>query len=359
MLLSKLHRDTRVRFAGVSRRVSLPPIHKGGAGGTGFITFGGKSSWAWALPRYGGTVSASTRRLVTGGGLGGCGKRNLRPLFELAPLEQRVLLAADLSVSRVRYAAEAEPAAVAVLAHVRNAPAGAGYAATIDWGDGSAATPAAVADLGVAATVFGRHAYPAAGQYTGTLTVAGPAGGPLRRRFRVTAVAARPAAAEPPVAADVAGDVNAGDAGSVARSLDVTPPSVTGVYVDGSAWTGGFRSHLAGQGLGSASLGYLVPAGSAQLLSLPWVNANTVRIQFSEDVAVTQDNLAVRGVNNAAYSFGGFSYDAAAHVGTWTLSAALPADRLVLDLAAAGPAGVTDLAGFPAQWDPKLGIHVT
>src|SRR5262249_49155499 len=115
--------------------------------------------------------------------------------------------------------------------------------------------------------------------------------------------------------------------------LVAPPPTVIAVLVGGSTWT---------------IPAYRIPVGSgAQLLPLPFVNLDQVSVCFSEDVVVTADSLRRGGVNVAAYAPAGFHYDPVSHLATWTLSAPLGTDKLLLDLAAGGPGAVHDRAGAP------------
>jgi hypothetical protein len=124
---------------------------------------------------------------------------------------------------------------------------------------------------------------------------------------------------------------------------DVTPPAVTAVFVDSTAWTVAFRTHLQNTGLGSSSLGLLVPGGAAQLLSLPFNNVNRLYVRFNRNVLIQQADLAVRGVTQATYATTDFSYDGATFTATWTLASNVGRERLTLDLDGdAGTGGVTD-----------------
>ena len=96
-------------------------------------------------------------------------------------------------------------------------------------------------------------------------------------------------------------------------------PAVTAVNVAGSNATS-FVSYLQSSGLGVG--GYAIPVGStAQLKTLPWANIDQIRITFSENVAVREEDLSVSGVNTTAYAFSGFSYDPASYTATWTMAA--------------------------------------
>jgi hypothetical protein len=129
--------------------------------------------------------------------------------------------------------------------------------------------------------------------------------------------------------------------------FDAAAPAVTAVYVDSTAWTPAFRSHLDNSGLGSGALGLRVPARAEQLLSLPYNNINRIRVQFSTAVSVQQADLSVRGVSVANYGFaaGGFTYDPTTFTATWTLNTNLGRDKLLLDLDGDAPAGVAATAG--------------
>jgi uncharacterized repeat protein (TIGR03803 family) len=119
----------------------------------------------------------------------------------------------------------------------------------------------------------------------------------------------------------------------VSNSFTVTAaPQVTNVTVDGSAWSSTFLSYLSS--LSSANVnGYSIPVGSsAQLNTLPWDNLNQINITFSENVTVAEGSLQLFGVNVPTYSFSGFSYSSSTDTATWTLSSAITADKLAIDL---------------------------
>src|SRR5262249_25239237 len=73
---------------------------------------------------------------------------------------------------------------------------------------------------------------------------------------------------------------------------------------------------------------------------LPFSAITAIDVLFSDDVAVSQSNLALTGVNVTSYSFGNFHYNPATHDATWTLPTALGVDLLMLALDGTGPAGV-------------------
>ena len=120
-------------------------------------------------------------------------------------------------------------------------------------------------------------------------------------------------------------------------------PAVAAVNVAGSNWSSSYVSFLESSSLGTG--GYAIPVGSsAQLQTLPWTNIDEIRITFTEDVTITAADLSVSGVNQTAYAFSGFSYDSNTHTATWTLSAPIAKDKLMLDLDADGLAPVRNAA---------------
>jgi extracellular elastinolytic metalloproteinase len=138
------------------------------------------------------------------------------------------------------------------------------------------------------------------------------------------------------------------DASAIRISTDWTPPRVTNVWLDGTAWAAGVRSRLATDGAGSATLGYRLPAGaSTQLRPLPWNNVNRFSVQFSEAVSATVTDAVAAGINNAGYPVSGVSYDAANNIATFTLSSAAPADKLTLTVKET----IRDVAGLPLDGD--------
>ena len=112
-------------------------------------------------------------------------------------------------------------------------------------------------------------------------------------------------------------------------------PTVTAVNVASTDWASGFVSYLESSGLGAG--GYAIPVGSStQLRTLSWTNINQIRITFSEDVVVDAADLSISGVNTTARAFSGFSYNSTTHTATWTLSASIAKDKILIDLDADG-----------------------
>jgi hypothetical protein len=124
---------------------------------------------------------------------------------------------------------------------------------------------------------------------------------------------------------------------------DPAPPKVAQAYVGSSSWAPAFRQQLESSGAGSARFGFAVPAGPAQLQTLPWASLDEISVAFDSDVRVEPDDLSVAGVNLASYplDLSSFRYDVPTKTATWRLAGGrkLSADRLRLTLGA-GPAGV-------------------
>ena len=124
-------------------------------------------------------------------------------------------------------------------------------------------------------------------------------------------------------------------------------PKVTNVVVGSDAWSSSFLSYLAAQNPNNVG-GYSIPVGSgAQLLPLPWTNLDEIKVTFNENVTVAQADMMLVGVNTPSYNVAGgtFSYNAATFTATWTLPAAIPDDKLLLELNAGGSDPIEDASG--------------
>lgn len=93
---------------------------------------------------------------------------------------------------------------------------------------------------------------------------------------------------------------------------------------------------------------------------LPFANIQAIDVLFSDNVSVDQSALSLVGLNIPRYQFGRWSYNPSTHDATWTLSAPLAADRLLLSLAGATYAGdatiavnslTTTLAALPGDFN--------
>jgi hypothetical protein len=102
--------------------------------------------------------------------------------------------------------------------------------------------------------------------------------------------------------------------------------AVSEVLARSSTWSAAFLNRLATEGLGSG--GYRLANGSPTLL--PFTTIDQVRVRFSEAVNVTAGDLVLHGVNVPNYSITGVSYDAATFTATWSLSAPINADKLLV-----------------------------
>ena len=126
-------------------------------------------------------------------------------------------------------------------------------------------------------------------------------------------------------------------------------PTVSAVYLSGTAWARVFMTYLQTIGAGNSTYGFAVPGAAAQLDEMPWVNVNQVSITFSEDVVVDAGDLAIRGLNVVNYSLdpAGFSYNNATRTATWRLAggATFRNDKVLLDLDADAADGVRTAAG--------------
>jgi len=106
--------------------------------------------------------------------------------------------------------------------------------------------------------------------------------------------------------------------------MDLTGPTVTGVRIGSTKWTASTFPYKDGYG---------IPVGSSQQIDpLPWSSPDKLSMTFSEDVTIAQNDLALRGVNTANYSFSAFNYDASTRTATWTLSSSTMNDKLRIDL---------------------------
>jgi hypothetical protein len=133
------------------------------------------------------------------------------------------------------------------------------------------------------------------------------------------------------------------------------PPAVTGVFLKSSEWSPAFRSFLHARGLGESAFGFSIPAGS-QLGIIPWVGINQVSIRFSEDVAVAQDDLSVRGVSNADYAVTAFAYDASTRTATWMLARTLRNDKVLIRLESDAGGVSGGVAPLDGEWTGNAGI---
>ena len=212
----------------------------------------------------------------------------------------------------------------------------------MQWGDGDS-SPTAIDTFQGLSILTARHTYPAAGNYSATLTLIS------RATAEQTSQSLNLTVTDPPLEIPSVLGPSLWAATSEPSSPETLtpdpagPPAVMAVYVDSAAWTSALRTYMR---LGPE--GYAIPAGTDQLKALPWTNVDTIRIAFSEDVSVQQSSLELRDANAANYAFSGFSYDSITFLATWTLASALPNNKLVmvLDGTPLDPAPVLDADGY-------------
>ncbi len=86
----------------------------------------------------------------------------------MEPLEQRILMAGDLSISPIARQFVADTAAVEIHATFTDLHPGTGYQATINWGDNQQSTATVDAST---FTITASHSYAADGNYTPTVSL--------------------------------------------------------------------------------------------------------------------------------------------------------------------------------------------
>jgi Ca2+-binding RTX toxin-like protein len=130
------------------------------------------------------------------------------------------------------------------------------------------------------------------------------------------------------------------------------PPRVEAVYISSTQWSDAYSEALANGVLGvqGSDLGVQIFSGSGQLTTISWVNIDRVRIKFTKDVVVGQNDLGVYGINTANYTTAiiAFDYDPSTFTATWTFATPFTVDKLLLDLSDS----VTDLIGnhLDGEW---------
>jgi uncharacterized protein (DUF2141 family) len=125
---------------------------------------------------------------------------------------------------------------------------------------------------------------------------------------------------------------------------DATPPTVSAEFVRSAAWSQPFLAALVAAGLGGDGYEFIRPSPGAPR-PLPWANADTVVLRFSEDVHVQAGDLRVTGVRGGTFAVRTFHYDPVTATATWRLDRPFAADRILVELDGDAPDGVTDLAG--------------
>lgn len=149
---------------------------------------------------------------------------------------------------------------------------------------------------------------------------------------------------------DIGGQLNEGrlvmtdvDGTLILVPADADPPRVTEVLVSGQSWSSSFLNAVdPGRGLG-----YSLPTGADQSLTLPWTNLDQISLVFSEGVSVDVSDLSLAGVDLSAFEILGFTYDEETFTATWIFAQPLQTDRFAISLD-----GVFDASGnaLDGEW---------
>lgn len=110
---------------------------------------------------------------------------------------------------------------------------------------------------------------------------------------------------------------------SVAVNMpDRVAPQVLDVNVGSTNWARDFVNLLESQPDGE----------SGPMEILPFSGIDQIKVVFSEDVLVGLNDLSVRGVNQPEYGIRNFEYDVETSTAVWTLSQAIEADTITLQI---------------------------
>jgi hypothetical protein len=129
-----------------------------------------------------------------------------------------------------------------------------------------------------------------------------------------------------------------------------SPPQVVDVIVDSSAWSTAFRNFVDDGFADPAAEGYRIPRGPSQLVSLPWVNIDQIKVVFSKNITSPLSTANFRLDSVSEYvalgrpvstipTIQNVTYDAATFTATLQLSKFIPASVLHLTVLSSG---VTD-----------------
>ncbi len=141
---------------------------------------------------------------------------------------------------------------------------------------------------------------------------------------------------------------------------DLVPTVIDVLVGDESVngWSVSFLDELQDRQLGTG--GFSIPVGSqAQLLPVPWEGLTTVKVRFSEDVLVNQDDMRLRGVNVEDYDVAGFTYDPVTFTATWQLADPIEADKLLLILNSDGDDPIRTTSGrrLDGEWEDGFSVY--
>jgi uncharacterized secreted protein with C-terminal beta-propeller domain len=124
------------------------------------------------------------------------------------------------------------------------------------------------------------------------------------------------------------------------QTPDATPPVVVSAVAAGSTWAPARIDQLETAATDASSTSTTTTSRAAT--NLTSANANQIKLTFSENVAVSQNDLSLAAGDGATYAIAGFAFDAAAHTGVWTLDRPLGAGEFTVTLTDM----VTDTAGI-------------
>lgn len=147
---------------------------------------------------------------------------------------------------------------------------------------------------------------------------------------------------------------------SIEKSMqDSVGPKVTNVIVGSSAWSESFIDLVDGGGVDNGNGLGLSLVGSEQLTNLPWVNLDTIYVQFDEDVSADFDasNVQIGGVNIGSYAANlSFVYGVdGPNIGTITFASPIANDRISLNLLS----GLRDSSGnsLDGEWSDGSSLY--
>ncbi len=137
-------------------------------------------------------------------------------------------------------------------------------------------------------------------------------------------------------------------------------PRVMGIYADSSQWVDSFRDFVDGGFSDASAIGYRISSGESQYQTLPWVNIDRLKIQFSRDVSASlersdfglaqaADILAFPAQPARFPSLVSVSYDATTNIATMQFDTFFSAAAIDLKLLAGGIADARGLL-LDGEW---------
>ncbi len=148
------------------------------------------------------------------------------------------------------------------------------------------------------------------------------------------------------------------------NSSDTTAPRISGVYVNSTAWSSAFRDFADGGFTTASALGYELPTGSNQLVTLPWININQILVKFDSNVGASLDvtDFNLDGSTAGVRADGSTAtvprvltvqFNPTTFVATLTLSQSIEPSVIVLGVSSSG---VFDVSGnrLDGEWTNSL-----